>query len=756
MKKRIALLLALIMIVGSANITMAATSFNDVKDHWAKQEIMALAEKEIINGYKDGSFQPEAKITRAEFVTIINRALNLSKEGKVAFEDVNESDWYYKQIAIASEKAYINGYPDGSFKPEKSITREEAVTVLVNAFDLKVTEEQPQDFKDQAKIQDYAVDAVKIVTSLGYVKGYPNGEFKPQNAISRAEAAKIMYSVINPKSEDIKAADVVYTNGKIYTVNDNFDIVDTMAIKDGKFVYVGDRAGSEAFVGPDTKVIDLAGTSVFPGLIDSHLHYAGVGSKLQQIDAFWAPKEDILADVKKAAEKAEDGEWVLGRGWNQEAWDPAVFPTRLELDEVSPNNPVILTRVCGHATWVNSKAMELAGLDKDGVTPNPTGGEIIRKTAEDKEKGLYEGIEVGEAIGVMTDTASNIIRKKQAPPTEAQLNERYSLANEHILSYGITSVRDAGTGLDGFNRIKKAYEKGDIDLRIYMMASSTEAPTFYKMPASERLGLYGDKLNVRSIKVMADGSLGARSSWMLEEYSDRPGYVGEPRYTDEEIYELTKGAAENGFQINTHAIGDAANRQVLDTYERLIKEYHLKDHRYAIEHAQILDPADLPRFKELGVLPSMQFVHATSDLNMAEDRIGPVRIKTAYAWRSLLDSGVIIPNGTDAQVELVNPFHGLYAGVARMTRDGEPKGGWYPEQKITREEALRSYTIWGAYAQFQEDHIGSIEVGKYADFALIDRDYMSIPESEIKDMEALATFVAGDLVYRSDKLKLDL
>jgi len=434
------------------------------------------------------------------------------------------------------------------------------------------------------------------------------------------------------------AADTVYFNGNIYTVDEKFSKATAMAIKDGKFIFVGDDNQVDYFIDRFTKVVDLQGKTVIPGLIDSHLHYPGVGAAMQQIDCFWAPKEDILNKVAEAVKRSQPGEWIIGRGWNQEVWDPAIFPSKFELDAIAPNNPVVLTRVCGHAIWANSAAMKIGGIDTNGVTPNPTGGEIIRKTAEDEAKGRYKGIKVGEAIGIFTDTAANIITQHRPDPTENQLVDQLRLAQDHILSYGVTSVRDAGSSVATFNRLKELYEKGELKIRIYMMASEGEAAEqFYKMPKEERTGLFGDRLNVRSVKLMADGSLGARSAWMLEEYSDRKGHVGDRRYTDEELYGYVKKAAEAGFQVNTHAIGDAANRQVLDIYEKIIKELNLKDHRFAIEHAQIVSLDDIPRFAKLGVLPSMQFVHATSDLNMAEDRVGPERIKGAYAWRKMIE-----------------------------------------------------------------------------------------------------------------------
>lgn len=559
---------------------------------------------------------------------------------------------------------------------------------------------------------------------------------KVKRLVAVFTSAALLLSLFAPAvfaAEQVEA-DIVYLNGNIYTVDEDFTVASAMAIKDGKFIFVGSDEDAKKYIGEATKVININGKTVLPGLIDSHLHYSGIGASLQQIDAFWKPKQEILDAVAEAYAKAQPGEWITGRGWNQEVWEPAVFPTKEDLDAVAPDIPVVLRRVCGHAIWVNSKAMEIAGIDANGTTPDPVGGEIIRN-------------EAGEAIGIFTDTASGLITQHIPPSSERQQIEALKLAQDHLLSFGITSARDAGAGSTTIQQMKDLYAAGDLKIRVYQMVSSDSAQEFYTQPAQDRVGLFGDRYNIRSIKLVADGSLGARSAWMLEEYSDRPGHVGNGRYTDEELYALVKPAAEAGFQVNIHAIGDAANRQVLDTYERVINELNLTDHRFAIEHSQVVALEDIPRFAQLGVLPSMQAVHATSDKNMAEDRVGPERIKGAYAWRKMIESGSIIPNGTDAPVELVNPYHGLYAAVTRMDREGEPEGGWYAEECMTREEALRSYTIWGAYAQFEENDIGSIEVGKHADFVIIDRDYMTCPDEEIKDIKALRTVLGGETVY---------
>jgi hypothetical protein len=554
--------------------------------------------------------------------------------------------------------------------------------------------------------------------------------------------AALLVSLFAPLSfagEQIEA-DTVYLNGNIYTVDEDFTVASAAAIKDGRFVFVGSDQDANDYIGEATKVININGKTVLPGLIDSHLHYSGVGTRLLQIDTFWKPKQEILDAIAKAYKTAKPGEWIRGRGWNQEVWDPAVFPTKEDLDAVAPDIPVVITRTCGHATWVNSKALEIGGITKD--TPDPVGGEILRD-------------EQGEPTGILTDQAQPLISNHIPDFSEREYLEAMKLAQEELLSFGITSAHDAGSNEAAIGHMKQLYETGDLKVRLYVMARVEGRPTpaelieglreFYEI--GPRIGLYDNRLTIRSIKLSLDGSLGARSAWMLEEYSDRPGHMGNGKLSDEELYAIVKEAREAGFQVNSHCIGDACNHQALDIYEKVLEEMPDPNNRYRIEHSQIVALEDIPRFAQLGVLPSMQAVHATSDKNMAEDRVGPERIKGSYAWRKFIDSGSIIPNGTDAPVELVNPYHGLYASVTRMDRDGEPEGGWYAEECMTREEALRSYTIWGAYGAFEEDIKGSIEVGKLADFVVIDRDYMKCPAEEIKDINALRTVLGGETVY---------
>ncbi len=532
-------------------------------------------------------------------------------------------------------------------------------------------------------------------------------------------------------------ADSVYRNGTIYTVDHEFSVASALAIRGGRFICVGSDEDVRRCTGGKTVTVDLEGRTVIPGLIDSHLHLLATGLSLVHLDAFLKQKDDILADVAEAYSRSRAGAWIRGRGWNQELWRPAAFPTRHDLDAVAPSCPVVLNRVCGHLAWVNSRALEIAGITGD--TPDPVGGEIIRDGS-------------GDATGVLVDTAMDLVWKHSPDPMEEEKVAALLAAQEHLLSFGLTGARDAdgSCDLEIMGRIMELYRGGDLKIRLYQMLWPGELTEhFYGVPEHERIGLFDHRYTIRSVKLMADGSLGGRSAWLLEEYSDRPGHAGNPRYTDGEVYELLKEARRAGFQVNAHAIGDAATRQVLDACEKVLKEMPDPDHRCCIEHAEVVALSDIPRFARFGILPSMQAVFTTSDWKMAEARLGAgsERIKGVNSFRKFIEAGSIIPNGTDSPVELVNPYHGLYAAVARMDREGQPAGGWHAEECMTREEALRSYTIWGACAQFEEDVKGSIEAGKLADFVVIDRDYMNCPLDEIKNIQALRTVVGGECLY---------
>jgi predicted amidohydrolase YtcJ len=540
---------------------------------------------------------------------------------------------------------------------------------------------------------------------------------------------------LNPAAGAAIRADVVYVNGNIYTVDEKNPKASAVAIKDGRFVYVGSDGTARKYIGERTTVYDLMGRTVLPGLIDSHLHFQAVGELKMKLDLFWKPKGEIV-DLVAGEYKKVKGEWIEGFGWNQEVWDPPVFPTKEDLDRVAPDAPVYLARTDGHAVWVNSKALELAGITRD--TPNPAGGEIIKDAG-------------GNPTGILIDTAEGAVTRKIPPLAKEKMLRALLLAQEELFSSGVTSAQDAATDPGMIDLLKGLYQSGKLAIRLYgrlVVPENRLTPGDEFYSRGKEVGLFEDRLTVRGVKAFVDGALGSWGALMLKPYRDRSdGYLGNQRITEERLHAVVRRAREAGFQVSAHAIGDAANRMVLDVYEKVLKERPDPPHRYRIEHAQVVALDDIPRFTMLGVIPSMQTVHATSDKNMAEKRLGPERIKGAYAWRKFLASGSIIANGTDAPVELVNPFHGLYAAVTRQDRDGKPEGGWYPEERMTREEALKSYTLWAAYAAFEEKIKGSIQPGKLADFVVIDRDYMNCSAREIKDIRPLQTILGGKVVY---------
>ncbi|MEG2421689.1 MAG: amidohydrolase family protein, partial [Oscillospiraceae bacterium] len=401
-------------------------------------------------------------------------------------------------------------------------------------------------------------------------------------------------------------------------------------------------------------------------------------------------------------------------------------------------NPVLLNRADGHMIWVNSKALELAKITKD--TPNPQGGEIMKN---DK----------GEVLGCLTDTARIPVQQQVPAWSQDKQYEALLKAQAELFSYGLTSAMDAGVSLDMIQNYKDLAEQGKLKLRVYPLIAlkSTEGEAAEYVKANKPTEpMYNNHITIKGVKILSDGSLGSRSAAMLKPYSDRADWTGSYRFTDQQLYDVMKMAYDSGYQTCVHAIGDGANDQSINTYERIMKENPRSDPRLRLEHFQIVTPTDIDRTIKLGIIPAMQFTHATSDRLMAEDRIGAERMKGAYAWRTVIDKGSIIVGGSDADVELVNPYHGLYAGVTRQSRNGDPDGGWYPNQKVTREEALKSFTLWAAYGQFAEKLQGSLEVGKLADFVVIDRDYMTCPENDIKDIQALMTVSGGEVVYTRD------
>ena len=529
----------------------------------------------------------------------------------------------------------------------------------------------------------------------------------------------------------VATADTALHNIDGYTSSDNGIVAFSTLVfnDDGRVVATGDESLLEQY--PDAKRIDGERRTVLPGLIDAHAHVAGLGFLKTSLDLAGVPSvEDAVARIAAYVEDKPHGRWITGRGWNQVLWPVQEFPRASHIDAVVSDRPVWLRRIDGHAGWANSVTMRLAGITDD--TPDPVGGKIIRD-------------DNGHATGIFVDRAMDPIASHVPQPDKAEGRAAVRAAVDTLLSEGMTSVHDAGVGIMNAEIYMSMADDGELGMRVYAMIGGADEVLD---TIAEPIYAYGnDRLEIASVKLYADGALGSRGAAMLEPYSDDPENRGLPFWTQAELDTMVQKANGMGFQVGIHAIGDHGNRMALNSFER-VQGGKPSPLRNRIEHSQIVALEDIPRFTALGVIASMQATHATSDKNMAEDRIGPDRILGGYAWRRMLDAGVVLANGSDFPVELSNPFHGLYAAVTRQGRDGEPEGGWHADQALTRAEALHSFTLAGAYAARQEDRLGSLEPGKWADFIVIDRDYFSIPAAEIDDIIVLETWVGGQRAYK--------
>ena len=533
-------------------------------------------------------------------------------------------------------------------------------------------------------------------------------------------------------------ADLIVTNARIYTVDDNRPIAAAMAIRDGRVIFVGSARGAEVFAGSRTEKLDLDGRTVIPGMVDAHAHLLGLGTARRIVDLVGTRSYDeVIERVVERARTVPEGEWIRGRGWDQNDWAVTQFPTHEALSRAVPDHPVYITRVDGHAAVVNARALELASVT--AATPDPDGGRFIRD-------------DQGNPTGVLIDRAQRVVGRVIAPMSERERREAVLAAIAEANKWGLTGMHDAGVSDTTIAVYEDLAREGRYNLRNYVMIAAADSALddfldrfFDRGPQED---LHHGRLWIRAIKLVADGALGSRGAALLEPYSDDPGNTGLVITGRDRVQEIAERALRHGFQVNVHAIGDGANRMVLDAFEAALEEVPTADHRFRIEHAQILHFQDIPRFAELDVIPSMQGSHQTSDMYWAIDRLGWTRVQGAYAWRTLLNSGVVIPNGSDAPVEAVNPLISFKAFITRQDADGWPAGGWFPNQRTTREEALKSMTLWPAYGAFMEDVSGSLSPGKYADFVVLDQDIMTIAPERILDTRVLMTVLGGKVVYR--------
>jgi predicted amidohydrolase YtcJ len=539
-------------------------------------------------------------------------------------------------------------------------------------------------------------------------------------------------------------ADLVITNGKVVTVEDAAPEAEAVAAAAGKIVAVATSAEIQKFVGPKTEVIDAKGQLVIPGFIEGHGHYTGIGTARLNLNLTTAKSwDDIVAMVAERVKTAKPGEWILGRGWHQEKWDrrpePNVegFPLHDALSKASPDNPVLLTHASGHATFANAKAMELSGVT--GKTPNPAGGEVLHDAN-------------GNPTGLFRETASRLINtnagvRPTAAEREARNRRILELASEEVVSKGITSFQDAGSSFGDIDLMKKMIDEGKIHNRLWVMIRQSNDLLRENLAKYRMIDYGGGFLTVRAIKHSIDGALGSRGAWLLEPYSDQPETTGLNTTPVPTVKETAKLAVEHGYQLCVHAIGDRANRETLDIFEEAFKANpDKKDLRWRVEHAQHLNPADIPRFGKLGVIASMQGIHCTSDAPYVPARLGNKRAEEgAYVWQKLMKSGALVTNGTDAPVEDVDPIASYYATVSRKLKDGSV---FYPDQRMTRMEALRSYTINSARAAFEENTKGTLKTGKYADIVVLSKDILTIPEDEIPTAKVVYTVVGGKVRYK--------
>ena len=552
--------------------------------------------------------------------------------------------------------------------------------------------------------------------------------------ISRALLV-VLAAAMSVSAQAPTPADLIIHNARVYTMDAQSPQAEAVAMRGDRIVRVGSNAQVLPLRGPATRVIDGQQATIVPGLHDAHGHVVSLGASLQTLDFRGTSSyQQVVEMVRTRVAGARAGEWITGRGWDQNDWTRKDWPTHEALSAVSPNNPVYLTRVDGHAALVNRRALAVTGVTPSTV--DPVGGRLIRTVS-------------GEPTGVLIDAAMDLVELRIPAAGPAQLEAQILLADEQLRRFGVTTVHDAGTDGEVVEAYKRLIDAGRLKTRLYVMLNGSLAaltPYFARGPLADYAN---HRLAVRSIKVYADGALGSRGAALLQPYADEPGNTGLLTTPPADLYALTLAAAKAGFQTCIHAIGDRANRIVMDTFERVEREVPgARDLRLRTEHAQILNGAEIPRFAKLGVIASMQPTHATSDMPWVPERIGRTRMEEgAYVWQSLLKSGATIASGSDFPVEEPNPMLGFYAAITRQDPSGSPSGGWMPRERMTREQALRSFTLDAAYAAHAETLTGSLQEGKLADLVVLSRDIVRVPPHDILTTTVRMTVVAGEVVY---------
>ncbi len=542
------------------------------------------------------------------------------------------------------------------------------------------------------------------------------------------------------KNETTTYARHVWLGGHIYTEDDQAPLATALACESQKLIYVGDDETAQKLIGPNTLVTDLKGHTVVPGFIEGHAHLQSYGESLLRLRIRDLSRQEILKTVGEAVKELEPGTWLVGgMGWNNEVWSDPSYPTRQELDAVSPHNPVMLPRMDGHMIWVNTQAFSACGITDD--TPDPEGGEFFRNP----DKTLH---------GCVANKAADMIKYYIPKPDKERRVKALLAAQKQLLAYGVTSVNDMSTDWENVCDLKELYEKGMYKLRFHgalrnALGQNADPKLYEYFLKCPEIDLYDKHYTVRAVKFLADGSVGAQSAALTEEYSDRPGHFGTRMYTDQQFYQEVSEAARHHMQAITHAIGDAAIDQVLRIYQQVLDEVPVPDHRFHIEHFQTITGDSRERAAKLGVWASMQPTHAPNSASMALRRLGETRAKGAYAAGLVLEILGRISCGSDAPVAPPDPLDGIHSAVTRTNGNLEPKGGFFPENAMTREQALKGYTIWGAYAQFTEKDKGSLEKGKLADFVVLDQDLMTVDEDDLLRVRVLETIIGGETVYRA-------